>query len=75
MKRLLLLSFTVAVAVLATITAKFVVDRDRQVDELEALRSTLEEARAAVDSCGSALAYEQEDFLRLDGVVDSLGRR
>ena len=72
MKRPLLLVSTVAVAILGSITAKTVIDQDRRVDQLDALRATLEEARSAIDSCRNALALQQEDFLRLDGVVDSL---
>ena len=72
MKRILILAFAIALAVLAAFAARAVGERDRQVDELEALGLALEQARAAVDSCGAALALERDEFLRFDQRVDSL---
>jgi hypothetical protein len=72
MKPILTLAFAIALAVLAAFAARAVGERDRQVDELEALGSALEQARAAVDSCGAALALERDEFLRFDQRVDSL---
>lgn len=72
MKGILIVAFAVILAVLAAFAAKAVGERDRQVDELEALGEALELARAAVDSCGAALGQEREEFLRFDQKVDSL---
>jgi hypothetical protein len=72
MKRIFILGSAIAVLTLGILTAKSVAERDRQVDELEALQSSLDRARAAADSCGEALALEQEEFTRFDQVVDSL---
>jgi hypothetical protein len=72
MKRILILGSVLALAVLAAFAARAVGERDRQVDELEALGVALEQARAAVDSCGAALARERDAFLSFDERVDSL---
>jgi hypothetical protein len=74
MKRLLFLGAAVTVGVLAVVAARSIAKQDRQVDELEALRATLDQARLAADSCQRALTKEEEEFLRFDRVVDSLGR-
>ena len=72
MRRPFLLGAAGAVVVIGVIAARFVVEQDRRVDELEALGSNLEQARSAAEACGRALALEREGFFRLDGVVDSL---
>jgi hypothetical protein len=72
MKRILIVGCALVLAVSAAFAARVVGERDRQVDELEALGVALELARAAVDSCGAALGLERDEFLRFDQKVDSL---
>lgn len=52
-----------------------ILERNRQVREMELLRQRLQQTRFSVDSCRVALAREEQAFLRFDRVVDSLRNR
>jgi hypothetical protein len=66
----------ILVGVIAGIAAVFAwttfANQRRVVAEIEGLRARLFAARAAADSCRTALAVEQQDFLAFDAEVDSL---
>lgn len=49
-----------------------ILERNRQIREMELLRQRLQQARFSVDSCRVALAQEEQEFRRFDARVDSL---
>ena len=49
-----------------------ILERNRQIGEMELLRQRLQQARFSVDSCRVALAQKEQEFRRFDARVDSL---
>ena len=58
--------------ILAAIAGGPVLERHRRAGEIQVLRTALDRSRVSADSCGLVLGWEQEEFLRFNGVVDSL---
>ncbi len=72
MKKLLLTLPVLALIVAAGVAGGNVLERNRQIRELEELRAQLRAARFSVDSCQVVLAQEERQFRRFDRAVDSL---
>ena len=72
MKGLTILVAAVALVILVALAGGPILERNRRVGEMEALRSLLDQARVSADSCMVALAREEQDFFRFDRTVDSL---
>ncbi len=58
--------------IVAAIASGPVLERHRRAGEIQTLRTALDLSRMSADSCRLALEWEQEEFLRFNGVVDSL---
>jgi hypothetical protein len=71
-QRLVLVSVGLSLLIVASIAGGSVLERNRRAAEQKALREALDRARVSADSCKNTLAYENREFLRFDGVVDSL---
>lgn len=61
-----------AALILAGLAGGRILERSRQVAEMQALRDALDQARFAADSCKTALTWEERGFRRFDRLVDSL---
>lgn len=60
------------VLVSAGLAGGTILERNREIREMELLRQRLQQARFSVDSCRVSLAQEEQDFRRFDARVDSL---
>jgi len=72
MKGLLLLLAGASVVVLVALAGGPTLDRHRRTAEIQALRTALDLSRMSADSCRMVLGWEQAEFLRFNGLVDSL---
>ena len=72
MKGLIFGVAALSLVILAGLAGAPILEQNRRRAEMTALRTALEAARSSADSCKAILAFEQEDFLRFDGLVDSL---
>ena len=75
MKRVAVVLGALALVILAGLAGGNVLERNREIAEMRALRGALDESRFAADSCKMALTWEQERFLSFDQRVDSLRTR
>jgi hypothetical protein len=75
MKNALMVLAALVFLVSAGLAGGRILERNRQVREMELLRQRLQSARFSVDSCRVALAQEEQEFRRFDRVVDSLRSR
>ena len=72
MKGLLLLLVAGGLVVIGALVAGPILERNRWAGQMRALRSSLDSARVAADSCKISLAREEEAFLAFDETLDSL---
>jgi hypothetical protein len=72
MKGTLMAIGALAVLVLAGLAGGSILERNRRVAEMQALRTALDQARFSADSCKVALSWEERGFLEFDRMVDSL---
>jgi hypothetical protein len=72
MKRILVTLAALALVILAGLAGGSILERNRRIAEMQALRASLSEARFSADSCKAALAWEEQGFQRFDRLVDSL---
>ncbi len=72
MKRITIVMGALAILILAGLSGGKILERSRQVAEMQALRDALDRARFAADSCKTALTWEERGFRRFDDLVDSL---
>jgi hypothetical protein len=72
MKRIVLALGAMAVVVVAGLLGGSLLERDRRIAELQALRAQLDAARFAADSCRTALTLQEHSFRRFNQMVDSL---
>jgi hypothetical protein len=72
MTRIVMVLGALAILILVGLAGGKVLERNRQVAEMKALREALDQARFAADSCMTALAWEERGFRRFDRMVDSL---
>ncbi|MFO8173685.1 MAG: hypothetical protein R6T96_05330, partial [Longimicrobiales bacterium] len=75
MKNILMILVALVVLISAGLAGGTILERNREIREMELLRQRLQRARFSVDSCRVALAREEQAFLRFDRVVDSLRNR
>jgi len=75
MKNILMVLAALVVLVSAGLAGGTILERNRQIREMELLRQRLQQARFSVDSCRVALAQEERAFRRFDAMVDSLRRQ
>lgn len=61
-----------ALLILAGLYGGNLMERNRRIAELQALRAALDRARFSADSCKVALSWEEQGFLAFDRLVDSL---
>jgi hypothetical protein len=71
-KTIVLVLGALALVVAAALVGGPLLERNRRLGEIQALRDRREVARYAVDSCRNALGLEEARFLRFDRMVDSL---
>jgi hypothetical protein len=72
MKPILVAVLALSLVIGAALLGGPLLERNRRIGELQALRVQLDSARYAVDSCRSALGLEEARFRRFDRLVDSL---
>jgi len=72
MKRIFISLAALTLVVLAGLAGGSILERNRRVAEMQALRVALDQARFSADSCKVALSWEEQGFLRFDRLVDSL---
>ncbi|NNM06014.1 MAG: hypothetical protein HKO65_13070 [Gemmatimonadetes bacterium] len=72
MKGIIIIAAGASLVILAAIAGGPVLERNRRAGEIKALRTALDLSRMSADSCSLVLGWEQEEFLRFNGVVDSL---
>ena len=72
MRTLLLILAALALVTAAALLGGPLLERNRRMAEIQALRAQREVARYAVDSCRNALGLEEARFLRFNRTVDSL---
>ena len=72
MKRIFISLAALTLVVLAGLAGGSILERNRRVAEMQALRVALGQARFSADSCKVALSWEEQGFLRFDRLVDSL---
>lgn len=72
MKGIIILVLAGVLVILAALAGGPVLERSRRAGEMEVLRSALDAARISADSCKIALAWQEEEFLQFDRMVDSL---
>jgi len=72
MKRLIILFGALALLLLAGLYGGSLLERNRRIAEMQALREALDQARFSADSCKVALAWEERGFRSFDRFVDSL---
>jgi len=72
MKRVLFVIGALGVLILAGLAGGSILERNRRVAEMQALRTALDQARFAADSCKMALSWEEQGFLAFDRRIDSL---
>jgi hypothetical protein len=72
MKRTLMVMGALALLILAGLAGGSILERNRRLAEMQALRAALDQARFSADSCKVALSWEERGFLDFDRMVDSL---
>jgi hypothetical protein len=72
MKPIFLALLALAVVISAALLGGPLLERNRRIAELQALRAELDSARYSVDSCRTALGMEEARFRRFNRTVDSL---
>jgi hypothetical protein len=72
MRPLIIGLIALSVVVLAAVAGGPVLERNRRMAEMQALRDSLDMARFRADSCKVALTLSQEEFMAFDRFVDSL---
>jgi hypothetical protein len=72
MKRLFIVIAALGVLILAGLAGGSILERNRRVAEMQALRAALDRARFVADSCKMALSWEEQGFLAFDRRIDSL---
>lgn len=72
MKRLIIVIGALGVLILAGLAGGSILERNRRVAEMQALRAALDQARFAADSCKMALSWEEQGFRAFDRRIDSL---
>ena len=75
MKKIAFVLGTLAIVVVAGVAGGHILERNRLIAEMQALRTALDGTRFAADSCKTALSWEQDGFLAFDRRVDSLRTR
>jgi hypothetical protein len=75
MKPIAIILVALSLIIVAGVAGGRVLERNREIAEMQALRASLSDSRFAADSCKAALSWEQEGFLAFDRMVDSLRTR
>ena len=74
MRNILIALAALVLLVSAGLAGGTILERNRQIREMELLRQRLQQARFSVDSCRVFPAQEEQSFRRFDARVDSLRR-
>jgi hypothetical protein len=72
MKGIILLIAGASLVILAALAGGPILERHQRAGEIQVLRTSLDLSRMSADSCRMVLSWEQDEFLRFNGVVDSL---